>query len=53
MKCRACDCILSDTEAVRKDSNDEFLDICYDCDSGREYIEYLPIYVEREEHEED
>ena len=50
MKCRACDCILSDYEAVRKDSHGEFIDLCYACDSDsfqvREEINYI---VQRED----
>jgi hypothetical protein len=31
MRCRICDCILTDTEAVAKDENGKFLDICEAC----------------------
>lgn len=31
MKCLACDEILTDQEATRKNSNNEFVDICFQC----------------------
>jgi len=31
MRCRACNAELTDKEAVRKDSNGEFYDLCVDC----------------------
>ncbi len=31
MKCLACDEILTDQEATRKNSNNEFVDICFRC----------------------
>lgn len=35
MKCRACDCILSDYEASRKYKNSGvFIDLCTDCLAG-------------------
>ena len=31
MRCRACDCELTDYESTRKDDNGEFYDMCSDC----------------------
>ena len=31
MRCKVCDCILTDTEAVAKDENGKFLDTCEAC----------------------
>ena len=31
MKCRACDEILTDQEAIRKDSYNIFVDLCFIC----------------------
>ena len=31
MKCRSCDDILTDQEAVRKDSHGVFVDLCFEC----------------------
>ena len=31
MRCRICNCILSDEEATEKDDNGDFLDICDGC----------------------
>ena len=31
MKCRSCDEILTDQEATRKESNGEFIDLCFKC----------------------
>ncbi len=31
MKCKACDVELNDFEATRKDSNEEFIDMCGEC----------------------
>lgn len=34
MKCRACDCILTDYEATRKYVDGSFIDLCNTCFSG-------------------
>ena len=31
MKCLACDEILTDQEATRKEANGEFIDLCFKC----------------------
>ena len=32
MRCKACDCELSDSESIKKDSNtEEYLDMCFGC----------------------
>ena len=31
MKCRACDEILTDQEATRKEANGGFIDLCFKC----------------------
>lgn len=40
MKCRACDCILTDYEATRKYTNGTFIDLCNDCFNGLD-IEFI------------
>ena len=41
MKCLACDTILTDVEAVRKDQYGEFIDLCYWCSSQQEQSNIL------------
>lgn len=46
MKCRSCDCILTDAESVRKyDQTEVFIDLCDSCFS---YIEDLIVAPEEE-----
>lgn len=41
MKCRACDDILTDGEAVRKDKNGQFVDLCSPCFNAGEPEELI------------
>lgn len=34
MRCRSCDCILTDEEAVLKDRWKNYIDMCFSCISG-------------------
>lgn len=39
MKCRACDEILTNIEATRKDQYNEFIDLCNICLSKSDFVE--------------
>ena len=41
MKCKACDCILSDFEATRKYSDGEYVDLCNHCFEASDYTELV------------
>jgi hypothetical protein len=44
MKCKICDCILTDEEAIRKHAiTHEYMDICTDCMLGGEDTREIPI----------
>jgi hypothetical protein len=44
MHCLACDVLLSDQEAVRKDKRGTFLDLCNNCTSDPEDQEVMQEY---------
>jgi hypothetical protein len=53
MRCRFCDCLLTDKESTAKGEDGHYLDICADClamdlDMGEEVIDTIP-YEEWEE----
>ena len=46
MRCLACNEILTDNEATRRDKRDEFIDICYKCQPTVDVDDYEPDYDE-------
>ena len=49
MKCRACDVILTDVEATRKDVRGEFIDMCFKCEPHEDVDNYEPDALDQDE----
>lgn len=49
MKCRACDEILTDREAVAKDKSGEFNDLCFPCLNKSQDFQEEVLEIEEED----
>lgn len=49
MKCMACDDILTDVEATRKDVRGEFIDMCFKCEPIDDVDNYEPDALDPDE----